>query len=441
MEEFNVSAYVLVSWVLFLTTVATLFFSILKYRYLLVKPSIATILFFTVTIQFAATVSAARIQSYLPEPLHFLLLAHGFPLIGLFGSLLFQRDTASFLFKRIENYDFKQDKSVIKMLWFITALITVAYLAEVPLRSTGLYAIITDPISSAQAREDSLKLIDNIFVRYSYMFLMSVVAPLLAIMIYYQASYQKKFRNTMSAVIQIIFILILVSFSGARSAAANIILAIVIAYFLKNKFKFNAYKILIGTFIVLLIPTILSILREGKETNIELIVQYMMTSIFERMVFIPMATGLDHVHYAQTNGLIYAAGIPKLANLLGIKVINLANVIYLTYSSFSLESGIANTSFVFSYYAMFGIAILPILLLLLWSLDLCLPLLKKMKAQVLLPTIACSILISKSFTASDFTTALITHGFLLLFIIALFLDWFGKSKFVINKSCENGKAV
>lgn len=437
------SAYVLVSWLLFLTTVATLFFSILKHRYLLVKPSIATIFFFTVTIQFAATVSAARIESYLPEPLHFLLLAHGFPLIGLFGSLLFQRDTASFLFKRIDNYEFKQDKSVIKMLWFITALISVAYLAEVPLRSTGLYSIITDPISSVQAREDSLKLLDNAFVRYGYLFLMSVVAPLLAIMIYYQASYQKKFRNTISAVIQIIFIFILVSFSGARSAAVNILLAIIIAHFLKNKFKFNLYKVLISIFAIMLIPAILSIMREGAEMSSVLIIQYIVDSIFGRIFYVPMEVGLWHVHYAQTNGLIYAAGIPKLANLLGIEAISLANVIYLTYTPYVLESGSANTSFVFSYYAMFGIAILPILLLLLWSLDLCLPLLKKMKPQVLLPTIACLILISKAFTVSDFTTTLITHGYILLFILAIFLDWFGKSKFIIiqHKSCEDGKVV
>jgi len=90
---------------------------------------------------------------------------------------------------------------------------------------------------------------------------------------------------------------------------------------------------------------------------------------------------------------------------------------------------------------MFGIAILPILLLLLWSLDLCLPLLKRMTPQVLFPTIACLILISKSFTANDFTTTMITHGFVLLFIIAIILDWLGKTKFIIiqHKSCENGK--
>lgn len=92
---------------------------------------------------------------------------------------------------------------------------------------------------------------------------------------------------------------------------------------------------------------------------------------------------------------------------------------------------------------MFGIAILPILLLLLWSLDLCLPLLKRMTPQVLFPTIACLILISKSFTANDFTTALVTHGFVFLFIIAIFLDWFGKSKFILvhHKVYKNGKAV
>lgn len=426
------STYVAVNWLLFLLTLYILAIGILKHRFLLIKPSVIVVVFFIITIQMAATLNASWIELYLPEPYQFLLLIHGFPLLGLLGGFILYRRTASTIFNKIVQSDFIPSKKVVVMLWAITFFIIFLYFINVPIKSTGIYAVIFDPFNSAQAREESLKLLNNAFIRYSYLFFISVVAPLLSIIITYQFINHKNMRYLLTYIIQLALLIVLVSISGARGPAASLILVIILAVFLKHGFNVKLHWIVLGIILVLMFPAIFSILREGRELSLLLVYNYMKGSMVNRAFYIPMEVGLYHVHYAQTQGLSYIAAIPKLANIFGIDPINLSNIIYLKYSGYTLSSGFANTSYVFSYYAMFGIASWPVSVLLLWSLDISLVMLNRLNINVLLPVVTCMMLISKAFTASDFTTTLITHGFIFLIVIALFLNWYQKTRFIIS---------
>ena len=75
--------------------------SVWRDRSLLLKPSIMAILFFHVMCQWGTALQAGRIESALPQPWVFVLLSHGFPMIGLAVSLLIGRRSARVIWERI----------------------------------------------------------------------------------------------------------------------------------------------------------------------------------------------------------------------------------------------------------------------------------------------------------------------------------------------------
>jgi hypothetical protein len=183
--------------------------------------------------------------------------------------------------------------------------------------------------------------------------------------------------------------------------------------------------LVIALLLVLTPPVLLSILREGKIISIPLFFQYMKGGIFYRTFIMPMEVGLYHVYHAQIHGYFGIAAIPKIATLLGIQPINVANLIYRNYLYYSitLPTGLANSSYVLSYYSYFGILSVIGSLFCLWLLDFSIVLFKRIKNDMILVACLSSILpISISFVSIDFTIALVTNGFLLLLFVVWMLD-------------------
>jgi hypothetical protein len=135
-----------------------------------------------------------------------------------------------------------------------------------------------------------------------------------------------------------------------------------------------------------------------------------------------MEMGLWHAHYAQTSSFIGVAGIPKLAVLLDVEPINVANRLALIYGPQTFDTQLANASYVFSHYAYFGLGSLVFSLLGLWLLDVALWVYRRLGDTMLLPCVASTTVASLGFVSVDYTIGLVTNGFIVTLVVAWVTD-------------------
>ncbi|NER94660.1 MAG: hypothetical protein F6J86_12600 [Symploca sp. SIO1B1] len=387
-------------------------------------------------IQWAGAFRSEYIWYYLPNPWMFTFLIHAFPLFGSGVSFLTWRKNTKKVFQRIIDYKFYLPaRSKVIIVLFVCIITTiVAYLYYIPLYKTGLWAIFNDFTSAAQARENSLKLITNPLIKYSYLFVLKVFAPLLSVFLFNRFVFSMKKKSPINAIVYIALLLgllVVVSFSGARTPAAYIALIIYFSFLLRKGLPVNPFYTIAAFIIVLSLPTVLTLWREGREVNAFLFWNYLSSAMLQRLFHLPMLTGLWHIHYAQNQGFIGVAGIPKLAVLLNIEPINMANLIGITYTNSRIESVSANTCYLFSYYSYFGWLSFPICLLGLWLLDYSVWIYRQLSDIMLLPCVASASLSSLFCISSDYTTVWLTHGFGIILILSLVLDiWCTKKKVI-----------
>lgn len=411
----------------------------LRYRYLFVKPSILVLAFFHLSIQWAAAFQASAIELFLPRPYPFFVLAQVFPLLGLVGSFFILHRRAAIVSQRCAGsvMDLDVHPYQIVLLFFAVLGIAGLYLMTVPLSQTGLAAIFIRPEESHQARELSLKLLDNALVRYAFSFLKTVFTPLLVVLA--TVWLLQNLRRLRVAAALFCTICLGVSFvavvlPGARLPGALLFFTIIWALLLRYKIKIKPLYFFPAVLLVVGLPVVLTVMREGQDLNLLAFLDYLKGGIFERIFVIPMEVGLWHVHYAQTSGFVGIAAIPKLAVLFGETPLYVPNLIFQKYTLYELESGSAVTSFVFSYYSYFGMVSFVFSLLALWSLDLTLLVFRRFRNNaMLLAALAALHTSSIAFVSTDFTTVLITNGFLLILVVGVLLDRYAPATFTKEK--------
>lgn len=150
----------------------------------------------------------------------------------------------------------------------------------------------------------------------------------------------------------------------------------------------------------------------------------------KRSFVLPMVVAAWYADYAQRNGAIGIAGIPRAAMLLGIQPIDLANRIGLIYAPCYyghevIETISATTGFLFAQYGYFEFFALPLALIGLMICDGLLLIVRLLPATWIVPTLAMISLDGLKFTQSDYLTIWITHGLainmLLIVVLALWL--------------------
>lgn len=429
------TSFVFANWSFCLATSLLLTMVILWQRFLLIKPSIIMIIFFHLMIQWAAAINSPEIEDYLPNPWVFALLSQGFPFIGLLGSIWIGRRSAYITWKRLCQPQPVLSWARRKALFILGSYVIIfvfIYLQHVPFSRTGLYTIFADPLQSALAREYSLKLQDSAVVRYGYGFLISVFAPLLAVLLADELMCHIKQLHVLKSGILIVTLgglLVAVSLSGARSFAAMIIFTILFAGLLRRGLPINMFYAGGMVLAVLAFPTLLSILREGRDVSWSLFWEYLQGGIFYRVFYLPMQTGLWFTHYAQTVGFLGVQGVPRLAGLLNVPPVNAANLIGLVYTNSRIASVSANTGYVFAYYCYFGLPSFIFSLTGLWLLDLVLWLYRRIDDNLLLASVAAISIASIKFTYAEYTTVLLTHGFGVLLIVAWGVAYLSRVKF------------
>lgn len=439
--------YLAFNWICCITTFVLLAMSLWQDRSVVIKPSIVVIGFYNLTIQWAGTFDAIRIYHFLPKPWMFALLTQVFPLIGLCVSLFIFRKNARLAWGRIISpspVHPRQSNLAIRILALYFLLFIPYYLSVIPLQTTGLYAIFTNPSASDVARENSLKLVSNPIVSYGYAFMLSVFGPLLAVLLTNNiiSNFRwRKFLKNIPSVIGILLIILAVSLSGARSPTAIIILTIFLAIWLRYGSPINIAYIFGGVLLILAPPTILTILREGRVFAWSDFWIYLGGGTLWRVFYLPMETGLWHVQYAQLHGFFGIQAIPRVAGMLGIRAVNVSNIIALAYTETTLQSTIANTAYPYAYYSYFGPVSFLFSLIGLWLLDLVVLVYKQVSSRMLLPFVSSIMIASVMFDSTEYTIALITNGFVLIVIVSLIIDKLSKYNYRLGYKQSNHKTL
>lgn len=428
--------FVIFNWACCLFTSVTVIAVLARFRYLAVKPSVVVLVAFHVMVQWAATVNASYVESFLPDPWAFAFLAQGFPLVGLLVTPFVGRRLAQETWLRVVNSDIGPKAVRMRATVFLLlciVLMAVPFLRTVPFRESGLYAILFNPAMAAQARQDSLLLVPNPLVRYTYNFLVAAFAPVAGVLLSWSladAARRLRVGRAAAVICALVALLAIASMTGARFYPAGILLAIVAAWLLRRGLENRILAWAIpGALAVIAIPVALTVLREGQLLTAESLFRSLRTSILHRLFFIPMQMGLWHVHYAQTSGFVGVAGIPKLAGLLNVKPVNVANLMDLVYGQPSVQTELANTSYVFSYYAYFGLPSIVLSLLGLWLLDVALLVYRRLNATLLVPCVATVTVASLSFVSVDYTIGLVTGGFIPALAVCLLTQQVARFRF------------
>ena len=421
------SYYEIAHWSLCLLSTATLIYVGLFHKSMLIKPSFAVLGLFNLKIQWAAALDGASIYRTLQEPWDFLLLAQVFPVLAMVVSLASFRATAQVVFHRatlLTDHDCRTipPKAFVAFASLI-GMILAWYLWVVPLNETGLYAIVFDHERSDFAREASLATAGGAGLRYSVSFMLSVFCPLFTILTVFRitATPRAKWRRRMLLIAFVTGSVIIVSLTGERSRAVVLLATLFVAHFIRRGLTVKPLKIAIAVFGVLLLPVLLTILREGKEVSLESLFYYY-PHLFARAFHGPMYTGTVYAEYVNNHGFFGVAGIPKLALLFGVEPINVPNLIGLMHEGDAIDSVAMNTCFVFHYYSCFGLNVLIPCLLLLLALDSILIMYLRLRREFM---VACMATVSFSVTKladTTYTTVLMTHGTLAALAVCYWLN-------------------
>ena len=407
-------------------------------RYLFIKPSIILLSYTNIFFQWPAAVFSGYYEHWLPNPYTMMLLVHGYVLVGLAGSILTLGTEAEKIWNRT-RLEIKSGNTNIYfpgiiIMTLIVVVVFVFYLSYVPMTSTGLYAILFDPLSSGMAREESLKLLENGGMKYAFSIMTSSVAPLLISFII--KSFLDNRINTFISYVSAIFVILLtsiaVSLIGSRSGLFNIIVVSCFVILWKRGFTIHPVFLALLAFFVLSPVVIISLLREGKSL-VDLAGLYItyMGLILDRIFFIPFHVGCWFIHYAQENGSFGIGAFQKFASMFRVEPLDVPNIIGLIYGPQYYNSPVigsisATSGYLFSLYGYIGIMSLPISLLGLWVIDITVYIYNKLELFALIPCLASINLSTLMFVQSDYTVVILTHGFAMILFLSLALSYLAK---------------
>ena len=387
-----------------------------KHRYLYVKPSVVFALLFNLLMQWPSYYYYQSIHDRLDRALpDVILIISSFPLITLGISACILRRDARAVYDNLTLCSLPSYRNY-QLLAVATLSCAGIYFVYVPLTATGLFSILAgqDAISSMVARERSLKLLSAL-PRYAHTIGSVVFANMLAVLAAYRAFLAYRSReplrivNTAMRSAAIIFLAAaFAAVSGARVPAAVTLLGIVVFFLLRSGLRVQTRYLTLSLALVLLVPTIMEYLRsDSRDWSIAA------AEILHRTVYVPFSAGIENVAYAEEFGRFGIAAIEKVAVVLGIQPINAPNeVAKHIFSTDLVDSAYTNCSFIFSYYAYFGILSLPLCIVLTQCLDAATWATRRLVA----PPLQClavtnTVLSMLALISTDYTTVFVSSGF------------------------------
>ena len=405
-------------------------FMLLRRRYLLVRPSMQVACLYTIFFMWPLVFFANNIEAWLPDPYAFLMVFVVFIASMLLWNLFAFQQTSREVWARATQAGPPRMSRILVWVFVLTAtaaVIMTAYLREVPLTETGLVVALINPESSTQAREESLKLLDDEVIKYTFSIFASGIGPLLGVLLAQCIAHAAKARRYFSmafAVLVFILVVISLSITGARSLAVSTLLAVLLSVLFRRGFRVRILPVVISVLLIVLPAIAITVFREGRGFEYSIFVEQISAVVVERMFVSPLEVGAAYVHLAQTHGYIGIDSIPKLAEMWrGSPGINVPNLIGLTYFYFGGADSInANAGFVATYFAYFGPLGALISVLCTLSLDSVLLCYRWMDNHLLAPCMAVLGAAMLALLSVDFTVILITYGFVIVPVIAIALS-------------------
>ena len=312
--------------------------------------------------------------------------------------------------------------SLMQRLGILSGCVLALYFVFVPIGSTGIVAVLTDPLRAAAAREESLKLIPFPPLRYGYLWHMKILAPLLAGLATFIPAREPLARALKLGLI--VFLVLSVTLSGARSPAGMVLMTLALVYLLRQGLRRGAPALVGAVLATAVIAAMLSILREGKIGHLSpaMLAETLGAGMTWRIFATPWETGVLTNLYAQDYGVLGVANIRPLAALFGVEYLHLPNLVGLTYLVSRIQSVSANTCFLFDFQASFGLmggwlAALGAVS----ALDFLLHAFARLRGAVLVATLAAFMMAQHTLISSAFFTCLGSHGILMIAVLAAFI--------------------
>jgi len=418
--------------VLFICVAAGYFAVTLRLPYLLIRPSYWVGLSILFQIGFVAAFTGNEINVYLIHAKEFRILSILFfgvlplwcmctPQMNRLAESYWHRCKTAYHSSVIANREYKK---ILLAFGIVSFFVLAYYLLTVPFHKTGLYAIFFTPELSAIAREESLKLVADPLLRYSFSFYLKVFAPLLVGTLFLMRT--KWWGLKILKATMIVLVIIFAMLPGARANAAGLLLVVGIIYLLTKGIQRGAFLIgILGSFAMIL-ATAQTVMREGAGLSLSTILSYFSGGIFYRTFVSPFETGIWSNIYAQNHEFLSISVIRPLAVVFGIDHVNLPNLVGLYFNPDAIESISMGTAFLFDFQTAFGLYcgwIISLLLLLL--LDFSLLAFRSLPDRSL-PVFLGAFLTAlfMSLPAASFTTSLITHGIVPIIFVAILFGLF-----------------
>lgn len=432
-----ISWFVVASWVATFTASAWFAWMFAVTRFLFVKPSVLVLFYSHVFLQWPACIYAGAVEGFLPDPVALLIVLHGYVLLGLAGAGLMMRVSARRVWESVgRGYGVYARDLVLAgtMVAGVCGVLVAMYLAVVPWRATGLYAIVVEGVGASEARESSLKLLNQPLAKYAYSFASAAAAPLLAAvagMLVVTAVRARSWVRVAYAVALLGLAGTVVSLSGARIGLVNLVVVWAMVVLFRRGLRLRLTTLPLIVLAALAPAAILSFMREGGSVfDFPWHALEYLGYVWKRAFVTPFEMGLWFMHYEQTFGPMGWGGIPRLAQLFDVRPLDAANLIGLAYAP-RVETSVlptvgANAGYIFTTYAYGGVLLAPLTLLGLWALDSALLVYERLREGVLVPTVASVSVSALMFLQSDYTVVWLTHGFGVLLVLGLMASaWLG----------------
>jgi hypothetical protein len=396
---------------------------------LLLRPSVWFVIGLLIRVNAAAAFADESVFEVLENPALFRLLILVFPigvLVWVFVTPNINGLTARLAREAESRYSpgiemSRYELQILKILILISVATLVIYFLHVPLKSTGIYVMLTDPLNAVMAREESLKLLSSPLVRYSYVWHFSILAPVIGGLVIQMRfrilSWQNLFRVGF-----LILLVLSVMLSGARTPGGLLLMLFGVVGLLRVGIRRGTALLVVSVIALLGLATFLTIIREDRlhEVDFQMMVKYFSEGLFHRVFVMPMETGVWTNALAQDQGLFGFTNIRPLAVLFGEPYVNMANVVGLNYVLNPYVTVSAVTCYIFDYQGSFGYWVgWLVSLILLCSLDYFLFCFSKLKGRLLVALLGSYLVANLSLVSATFTTFLLTHGTVPIAMIAL----------------------
>ncbi|MBX9785998.1 MAG: hypothetical protein K2Y08_01550 [Alphaproteobacteria bacterium] len=377
-------------------------------------------------------------ECFLTSPMDLLILIHGTILGGILLSKYLFLQTSSQVWNNLgdteSNYVPFFELSVLSLLFFS---LVIVYLQQVPLQETGLYHMFIGSAQQANARELSLKLMDNHVVRYLYSILKAGIAPVffLILLNIFDRMGKDKIRKKIYLLAIMGIVILLSNLNGEKSFVVNY--AILMAFYYIYKKRLLVSKRAFFSFSVLLLvgAVIPSLLLSGGGYPL---LSYVYPKI-ERAFLVPLKVGLWYMHDAQIYDFDLKMILPQsLSSYIYPDVINYPNFIGKKYGWFylghkTLDSINANASFIFYFYKGIGLLAVPFSIFAILSLDTLILFYRFIRSNFLPLLLSFVAVKCISFVSTNFYTVFLSHGLLLGVFLFLLLTFDMKKSYLLRK--------